>query len=317
MEIRALMVLFLSPLAIAAAENNTLEGYVFREIDGGPPRRPLTLELIDHGRIRYRQTTAREGGFAFEKVRGGRYRIRARFNDFIITEDFVTVSGPGKNFLALMLPKRRAGTQGFSTVSAGELAAQSNREVQRLLREGARAADRQDWAGAVPIYERAVGAGAHADVWDALGVLYFHLGRTEDALQAFEKAMQKDPKYLPSYAHLGSAYLEDRRYNELAAVARRALTVDPNWLTAYVYMAEAQAAMGDFAEAQRSIETASRLAQGRAAAPYLILAKILWRRRDCAAARQAMEHYLDLNTSARPLPEVRKSVELLQACKTG
>jgi len=311
------MALFLSPLAMAAAESGALEGYAFREIDGGAPRRPLTVELVDHGRVKYHQTTRAEGSFRFKNVRDGRYRIRARFNEFIITEDFVTVTSPGRNFIALMLPKRRAGAQGFGTVSAGQLAAQSNPEVQRMLREAARAADRQDWAGAVVIYERAMAAGAHADVSDALGVLYGHLGRTEEALRAFEDAIHKEPKYLPSYAHLASVYLDERRYKELAAVARRALAMDPNWLTAHVYLAEAQASARDLAAAQRSAETASRLAQGKAAAPYLLLAKIRWARRDCAGARKAMERYLELNTSARPLPEVRKSVEMLQACKTG
>jgi tetratricopeptide (TPR) repeat protein len=317
MEIRTSIVLFLCPLALAAAENGTLDGYVFREIDGGPPRRAVTVELIDHGRSRYHETTGRTGGFTFSKVQGGRYRIRARFNEFVITEDFVTVAAPGKNFIALMLPKRWAGLQGFGTVSAGQLAAQSNPKVQRMLRDAARAADRQDWAGAIRIYERAVEAGAHAEVWDALGVLYRHLDRTEEALRAFEEAIRKNPKYLFSYSHLAQAYLEDRRYPELAAVARRALAVDANWLTGHVYLAEAQSALGDLAAAQQSAETASRLAQGRAAAPYLVLAKILWRRRYCAGARQAMQRYLDLSTSARPLPEVRKSVEMLQACKAG
>ena len=100
-------------------------------------------------------------------------------------------------------------------------------------------------------------------------------------------------------------------------MANRALATDPNWLTAHVYLAEAQASVRDLAAAQRSAETASRLSQGKAAAPYLLLAKIRWARRDCAGARKAMERYLELNTSARPLPEVRKSVEMLQACKTG
>ena len=46
-----------------------LEGYAFREADGGPPFRPLTVELIDQGKAKYRQTTRADGAFAFVNVR--------------------------------------------------------------------------------------------------------------------------------------------------------------------------------------------------------------------------------------------------------
>ena len=64
---------------VAAAQSAGLEGYLFREADGGSPRQPLTLELIDQGRTRYRVRTRPDGGFAFKKLREGRYRIRALF----------------------------------------------------------------------------------------------------------------------------------------------------------------------------------------------------------------------------------------------
>jgi hypothetical protein len=84
---RALIVLFFLPLALAATGKSVLEGYVFREMDGGPPRRQLTIELIGKGRA-----------FTFQSVRDGRHRNRMRFNEFVITEEFVTVASPGKNF---------------------------------------------------------------------------------------------------------------------------------------------------------------------------------------------------------------------------
>ncbi len=305
----------LLPLAVAAAEIGVLEGYVFREADGGPPRRPLTVELIDRGRAEYRQTTRLDGGFAFRKVREGRYTIRARFNDFIIVEDAVTVTSGAKNFSAVMLPKRRAGAQTFGTVTADQLAAQSDRLVQMKLREAAKLALKQDLAGAVRLYEQVAAAGAHPDVWDALGLLYQHMGRKEAAFHAFEKAIEQDPKFLLPYAHLGAVYLEERRYKELAAVAHRALAIDSKWLTGHVFLAEAQAGTGDLEGALRSAETASELAKGRAPGPYLTLAKILWARRECTGARQRLERYLELNTSVRALPETLKSLEMVRACQ--
>jgi len=59
---------------------------------------------------------------------------------------------------------------------------------------------------------------------------------------------------------------------------------------------------------------ASELTQGKAPGPYLLLAKVRWARRDCAGALRHMERYLELKTSARELPEVLKSLEMLRAC---
>jgi predicted Zn-dependent protease len=301
-------------LAMVAPQLGTLEGYLFRETDGGPPRRPLTVELIDQDRPKYHETTAADGSFVFKKVRDGRYTIRARFGDFIIVQEAVTVLSTGRNFTALMLPKRWAKGQTFRAVTADNLAAQSDRELQAKLRNAMKLAGKGDFAGAARLYEQAAAASPQADLWDRLGLIYLQLERKDDAFQAFEQAIKQAPEYLLTFKHLGTVYQEERRYKELLAVAQRALAIDSKWLTGYVFLGEAQAKTGNLEAAQRAAETASELVRGKAPEPYLLLAKIRWARRDCAGARQHMGRYLELNTSARELPETIKSLEMLQAC---
>jgi hypothetical protein len=305
--------LFLT-LMMAAVQLGSLGGYVFRETDGGPPRRHLTVELIDRGRTKYRETTRADGTFVFDKVRDGRYTIRARFSGFIIVEDDVSVTSGRKNFAVLMLPKRRVGAQSFRTVTADQLVAQSDRALQKKLRQAFGLAGKGDLAGAARLYEQAVAAGAQPGLWDALGLLYIRMGRKSEAYHAFEKAIEQDPKYLLPYAHLGTFYLEEGRNEELLKVANRALAIDSRWLTAYNLLAEAQAGTGNLDGAQRSAQTAAECAQGKAPGPYLILSKLRWARRDCAGARRNMERYLELNTSARERPEIQKSLEILRSC---
>jgi tetratricopeptide (TPR) repeat protein len=311
------MICLLLLLAMVTPQLETLEGYVFREADGGPPRRPLTVELIEQGRTMYRKTTKADGDFVFSKVRTGSYAIRARFGDFVIAEDAVTVTSGRKNFAAVMLPKRRAGARTFRTVTADQLAAQSDRDLQKKLTQAAGLAAKGDLAGAVQLYEQAAAApGPQPVVWDALGLLYFQMGKKDEAFHAFSKSMEQDPEYLFPYAHLGAAYLEERKYKELLAVAKRALVIDSKWMTAYAFLGEAQANAGDLEAAQRSAEMASELARGRAPGPYFLLAKVRWARRDCAGARRHLERYLELKTSARELPEIVKSLEMLRACES-
>ncbi len=292
----------------------TLEGYVFGERDGGPPLRRLTVELIDQGRAKYRETTSADGSFVFKKVQEGHYTIRVRFSDFIIVEEAVTVTNPGMNFAAVMLPKRWAGARTFRTVTADQLAVQSNRDLQEKLTKAVKLTNQGDFAGAIRLYEQAAEAGSQADIWDGLGLLYLRVGRKDDAFHAFEKAIDRDPEYLLSYAHVGAIYLKEQQYKGLLAVAQRALLVDPKWLTGHAFLGEALLKSGDLGGAQRAAETASQLARGRASTPYLLLAKVRWARRDCAGARKDMERYLQLNTSVRELAETVKSLEMLAEC---
>jgi Tetratricopeptide repeat len=220
------MICLLLFLAMVAPQLGTLEGYVFRETDGGPPRRPLTVELIEQGQTKYRKTTEADGGFVFSKVREAHYTIRARFSDFVIAEDAVTVRSGEKNFAAVMLPKRRAGARTFRTVTADQLAVQSDRDLQKKLRQAAELTAKGDLAGAVRLYEQAAAAGTQPDVWNGLGLLYFQMGRKDEAFHAFAKAMEQDPEYLLPYAHLGTIYLEERRYKDLLVVAKRALAIE-------------------------------------------------------------------------------------------
>jgi hypothetical protein len=308
------MISLLLSFVMLAPQFGTLEGYVFGERDGGPPLRRLTVELIDQGRAKHRETTEADGAFVFNKVEEGHYTIRVRFSEFVIVEEAVTVTSLGKNFAAVMLPKRWAGARTFRAVTADQLAVESNRDLQEKLTKAVKLSNQGNFAGAIRLYEQAAETGAQADLWDGLGLLYLRVGRKDDAFHAFEKAIDRDPDYLLSYAHVGAIYLKEQRYKELLAVAKRALTIDSKWVTGHAFLGEALVRTGDLEGAQRAAETASQLARGRAPAPYLLLAKVRWARRDCAGARQDMERYLELNTSIRELPETVKSLEMLRTC---
>ncbi len=311
----------MSPLllhvVLAAAQAATLNGYVFRESDGNPPRRPITVELSDGGRIRYHEKTEAGGKFEFSRVEEGRYTIRVRFGDFIITEDQVTVGSSGENFAAVMLPKRRAGAQSFRAITAEQLASQSNRKLQKSLRKAAKLVARHDLSGAAQVYEQAVSMDETAGIWDTLGLLYLQMGKKDDSVLAFEKAIAQDPEYLLPYAHLGWFYQEEGRYSALLTLANRALEVDPQWMTGHAFLGEARAGTGDSEAALQSLRRASALVQGKAAGPYFFMAQMRYLHRDCAGARKDLEHYLELRTSARSLPGTARLLALLKTCGTA
>ena len=229
-------------------------------------------------------------------------------------DDAVTVEGRGKNFAAVMLPKRRAEVQLFGTVTARRLATESDARLQQTLRQGSRLVARRDFSGAARTYEQAVTARPQPEIEDALGLLYLYMGDKPKAQRSFEEAIGEDPKYLLPYDHLAASYLEQRRYLELAAVSSRALTIDPRWMSGHAYLAEARAGEGNLRAARQAAETASEISKGRAPGPYLLLSKINWAMRECASARRFLERYLELNTSARELPEISKWRGMMKGC---
>ncbi len=302
-------------LALATTQPGTLSGYVFREIDGNPPRRPMTVELSVGDRTLYRDTTEAGGLFSFGNVQGGQYTIRVRFGEFIATDDHVTVTAGANNFAAVMLPKRRAKAQDFRAVTADQLASQSNGKLQKSLRKAAKLVARHDLPGAARVYEQTAAMEPTAGLWDTLGLLYLQMGRKADAVNVFEKATAQDPEYLLPYAHLGWFYQQERRYAELLKLATRALEADPEWMTGHSMLGEAQVGTGDLTAALQSVQKALSLVQGRAPGPYLLMAQIRYLLQDCPGARKDLDRYLELNTSARELPGTAKLVELLKACR--
>jgi tetratricopeptide (TPR) repeat protein len=302
-------------LMVAGAHAGTLRGYVFRETDGNPPRRSMAVELCEGERSRYHTATGPDGKFLFQKVQYGSYSLRVRFGEFIAAAEQVTIAGNGENFAAVMLPKRRAKAQDFRSVSADQLASQSDRRLRKEFREAARLVARQELAGAARIYEKAAAAHGTTELWDRLGILYQQMGRNGDSARAFEKAIALDVEYLLPYAHLGWLYMQERKYGDLLGLARRAVTIDPEWMTAHTMMAEARAGTGDTGAALTSLERASDLVQRKAAGPFLLMAQVRYVRRDCEGAQNNLDHYFELSTSAREQAATAELLELVRGCR--
>ena len=298
----------------ATPQTTALKGYVFREADGAPPRRRLTIELAQQGKVRRRQTTRPDGGFEFSGIAAGRYTLAPRFGAFTFTQDSVVVSGAGPNFAAIMLPKRRAGVAQFGTVSVEQLNRRNNRRIRTKLQKADRLVKTADLAGAAKCYEEVLETSPSAEIFDALAVLYLQQGHKCEAYQAFEKAITQDPKFLFPYAHLAAVYLDEGKHQEAASVAARALLIDTNWASAHVLMGEARLRLGDLDAAGRHAKAADQLAQGKSPEPYLLWAKISWAGKDCAKTRNQLNRYLELRTSARAFGEFRSFVEAVRAC---
>ncbi len=68
--------------------------------------------------------------------------------------------------------------------------------------------------------------GTLPNAWNNLGILAARAGRTDEAIQNFQRALQIDPDHLIALDNLGNAYREQRRWEDAKTVLGRALLLN-------------------------------------------------------------------------------------------
>jgi tetratricopeptide (TPR) repeat protein len=69
--------------------------------------------------------------------------------------------------------------------------------------------------------------GTLPNAWNNLGILAARAGRTDEAIENFQQALQIDPDHLIALDNLGNAYREKRCWEDAKTVLRRALQLNP------------------------------------------------------------------------------------------
>jgi tetratricopeptide (TPR) repeat protein len=118
-----------------------------------------------------------------------------------------------------------------------------------------------DWAEADRAFRRAIElhpgyANAHQWYGNFLSVM----GRTEEAIAAFERALALDPLSALKYAALGWGCYFARRYQRGAAECRRGVELEPGNVVAHGWLTLNLAGLGRLEEAVAAAEETNRLA---------------------------------------------------------
>ncbi|HVS10320.1 MAG TPA: tetratricopeptide repeat protein [Planctomycetota bacterium] len=163
-----------------------------------------------------------------------------------------------------------------------------DRELPVLLGAAYRRARRYD--DALEMYRRALAGGPNARVEYNRGIALSRMGRTGEAIAAYERALDLAPSFAPAMANLGQAWLERGRTPEAIALLRRALEADPDALTARATLGFAHFLSGDIDAAQRITNEVLERAPDSAAA-LNTLGKIQEARCGAAACPPAVAAY--------------------------
>jgi len=119
---------------------------------------------------------------------------------------------------------------------------------------------RKDYEAAVGELNRSLDIDPFYDhsynVFANLGICYFELGMTEDAITAFERAITVNPGYMEGYANLGAVYYKLGRYNEAVDVLYKATRLDPGYSQSHYNLAQSYNRLGRKSEALTEMEQA-------------------------------------------------------------
>jgi arylsulfatase A-like enzyme/Flp pilus assembly protein TadD len=159
------------------------------------------------------------------------------------------------------------------------------------------------------------------EVWNYLGVAYYHKGSYEEALKAYERALALDDNYPVVFNNLGalhfSIFLKSKErpsYDKTIANFKRAIELDPNYPSAYNGLGVALRQAGDLDGAIANWQKAVEIKPDHAFALYnLGLANLV--KGDKAQALVYLGQYKEQFYAALPEQEKKKLDDLIAKCK--
>jgi tetratricopeptide (TPR) repeat protein len=113
---------------------------------------------------------------------------------------------------------------------------------------------------AIAAYQRAIELDPEdAAPHNGLGIVYRAQGRHEEAIAAYQRAIALDPEDADYHNNLGIAYQHAGRYEEAIAAYQRAIELDPEYAVPRVGLAGVYRHIGDTDASSRHVEQSRRL----------------------------------------------------------
>ena len=152
--------------------------------------------------------------------------------------------------------------------------------------------------------------------WHALGVVQERLDKMADARNAYEHAIEADPKMFPAYLTLARLCLKTKDYQCAAKTSDALIKVDSKKTIpeAYLHLAVARYGLKDLDGALASAQEAIQRKIPRA---EYVLGRILEAKGDAAGAREHMTKYLDMDKNASDADRIRTHLQNVGKADAG
>jgi tetratricopeptide (TPR) repeat protein len=168
-------------------------------------------------------------------------------------------------------------------------------KASRAFEQGMNCLAKKDFAGSLPHFQQAIAEYAgYYEAYDRIGAADLKLWRTDDAEQAFRKAIDLSGGQLahPLLA-LGAILNGQHKFAEAASITRKGLDLDPDSWTGHYYLGLALFNLHQLAEAEQNVQEALR-AKANFPEARLLLADIHSRTEDYRSLLNDLNDYLTL-----------------------
>jgi Flp pilus assembly protein TadD len=132
-------------------------------------------------------------------------------------------------------------------------------DVQALLDAAQAALDRGEYDQAVANFQAALAQSKSLEAYFGLGNALTNLGRLDEAITAYQEALQINPNHVPTLSNLGVAYYQQGRLGEAQNTFRKVLSLNPNDAETHYLLAAALIQAGDLAAAEQELTRALAL----------------------------------------------------------
>jgi hypothetical protein len=152
--------------------------------------------------------------------------------------------------------------------------------------------------------------------WHALGVVQENSGKPAEARDAYQHAIEADPKMFAAYVLLARASLRAKDWDGAAKTADTLIKIDSKktYPEIFLHQAVARYQLKDLDGAAASAQEAIKLKLPRA---EYVLGRILEAKGDAAGAREHMSKYLDQDKSTPDADAIRKHIQSIGQLSVG
>lgn len=274
-------------------------------IINGSLRRNDTGEALDMIKVDLRRFTGETVGSAFTRSNGefefsglgrGNYYIIVEEQGYEPVREQVEIFNADRRGVVLYLtrPLTITITPGGRSISARELSLPKKaRDFYSKGRE--RLLDKRDSKGSIPLFERAIAAlPTYYEAYHMMGVAYAQMGQPDDAVAAYQKAIElSGDKFAEAYVSLAGLLCDQKKFADAEKWARKSVELDPGDWQGHFHLARALFGLNQIADAEQSLQEASTR-KADFADFHLLFANIHIRRKDYTALLKDLDEYLRL-----------------------
>jgi hypothetical protein len=225
-------------------------------------------------------------------------------------KSIMNTEGVGGIDAGTLVLTRIAGVQG-SAISVTSLLAPN--KARKEFEEGDKDARNNHLDSATRHLEKAVAEyDKYAVAWNELGQIYSVNHRTEEARQAFAKAMTADPQYIQPCMGLAELELENGQNESAVEAAGKAIKLYPGMVLASFIQATANFKLNRLDVAEKSARDAENGPHEKIPQLHVLLADIYLQKRDYSNAAAEMRAYLKESPQGGFAGAVKKTLEQIE-----